>query len=270
MDLYCAIDVRAGAAVRLTQGDFGRQQTYGDPLDLARRFVAGGAPWLHVVDLDAAREGRPVNREVVLSIAGAVDVPVQSGGGVRSADDVEELLAGGVARVVMGTTALERPEVLRAAAERHPGRVALGLDYRVGVDGSAEVAVHGWERGSGRRMAEVVASFAGSPLGAVVATGIDRDGTLEGPDLAGLAAVLGATDLPVIASGGVGSVADLASLASLVVETGLPAAPGGQPGSPSGSPGDGSRRLAGVVVGKALVEGRLDVAEGVRACAPSG
>lgn len=268
MDLFCAVDVRGGAAVRLTQGDFGRQRTYGDPLELARRFAASGAPWLHVVDLDAARAGRPVNRDVVLAIAAAVDVPVQSGGGVRSEADVDQLLAGGVTRVVVGTAALEHPEVVHAAAERHPGRVALGLDYRVGADGRAEVAVHGWERGSGRSVAEVVDTFAGVPLGAVVATGIAHDGTLEGPDLEGLAAVLGATDLPVVASGGVGSAGDLAALAALAVEPGpVAAGPGGAPGR---SPGGGPRRLAGAIVGKALVEGRVSVAEGVGACTPSG
>ncbi len=256
MDLYCAIDVRDGAAVRLTQGDFRRQRTYGDPLELALRLAASGAPWLHVVDLDAARAGRPVNRPVVLAIAAAVDVPVQCGGGVRSGADVDELLAGGVTRVVMGTAALEHPEVVRSAAERHPGRVALGLDYRVGADGRAEVAVHGWERGSGRSVAEVVETFAGAPLDAVVATGIARDGTLEGPDLEGLASVVGATNLPVVASGGVGSAGDLAALAALAVE--------------AGPPGAGPRRLSGAIVGKALVEGRVSVAEGLGACTPSG
>jgi phosphoribosylformimino-5-aminoimidazole carboxamide ribotide isomerase len=256
MDLYCAIDVRDGAAVRLTQGDFERQRTYGDPLELAIGFAESGAPWLHVVDLDATRAGRPVNRDVVLAIAAAVDVPVQSGGGVRTGEDVDELLDGGVMRVVVGTAALERPEVVRAAAERHPGRVALGLDYRVRADGRAEVAVHGWERGSGRSVAEVVDTFAGAPLGAVVATGIARDGTLEGPDLDGLAVVLGATDLPVVASGGVGGVRDLAALAALAVE--------------AGPPGAGPRRLSGAIVGKALVEGRVSVAEGVGACTPFG
>ncbi len=265
MELFCAIDVRGGAAVRLTQGDFGRQRTYGDPLELARAFAAGGAPWLHVVDLDAARAGRPVNRGVVLAVAAAVDVPVQSGGGVRSLDDVDELLAGGVARVVVGTAALERPDAVRVAADRHPGRVALGLDYRLDEDGRAEVAVHGWERGSGRSVEEVLADFAGVPLGAVVATGIARDGTLEGPDLDGLAAVLGSTPLPVVASGGVGSTADLAELAGLAVEA--TAGPSGSAGA-STAPGR-PRRLAGAIVGKALVEGRLTVAEGVGACARS-
>jgi phosphoribosylformimino-5-aminoimidazole carboxamide ribotide isomerase len=145
MDLYPAIDIRAGSAVRLTQGDFDRQSEYGDPLVLARRFVAGGAPWLHVVDLDAARSGRPVNRSAVLTIAREAGVPVQTGGGVRSESDVEELLEGGLARVILGTAALDDPELVRRAAAAYPGRIALGLDYRITPDGRAEVAVRGWE-----------------------------------------------------------------------------------------------------------------------------
>ena len=150
MDLYPAIDIRDGGAVRLTQGDFDRQSDYGDPVALARRFAAAGAPWLHVVDLDAARSGRPVNRATVLAIAAAVDVPVQTGGGVRSLDDVAELLGGGVARVILGTAALDDPGLVRRATAAFPGRVALGLDYRRTPDGRAEVAVRGWEEGSGR------------------------------------------------------------------------------------------------------------------------
>jgi phosphoribosylformimino-5-aminoimidazole carboxamide ribotide isomerase len=150
MELYPAIDIRDGGAVRLTQGDFDRQSEYGDPLDLARRFVAGGAPWLHVVDLDAARLGRAANRSTVLAIAGAVEVPVQTGGGVRSKADVAELLEGGVARVVLGTVALDRPDLVATLAAAYPGRVAVGVDYRRQPDGRTEVAVRGWEQGSGR------------------------------------------------------------------------------------------------------------------------
>ncbi len=122
---------------------------YGDPVDLARRFAGGGAPWLHVVDLDAARLGRPVNRPTVLAIARAVDVPVQTGGGVRSEADVVELLEGGVARVVLGTVALEDPELLVGDVGHGaiPGRVAVGIDYRRHADGRTEVAVRGWEAG---------------------------------------------------------------------------------------------------------------------------
>ena len=255
MELYPAIDIRDGGAVRLTQGDFDRQSEYGDPLDLARRFVAGGAPWLHVVDLDAARLGRAANRSTVLAIAGAVDVPVQTGGGVRSKADVAELLEGGVARVVLGTVALDRPDLVTTLAAAYPGRVAVGVDYRRQPDGRTEVAVRGWEQGSGRTVAELLDELDGAGLAAVIVTAIDRDGTLEGPDLEGLGDVLAATSIPVIASGGVGAVGDIAALARLEVE-------GGRSGP--------RRRLAGAITGKALVDGRMTVAEGVAACTPSG
>jgi phosphoribosylformimino-5-aminoimidazole carboxamide ribotide isomerase len=254
MDLYPAIDIRDGGAVRLTQGDFDRQSEYGDPVELASRFAAGGAPWLHVVDLDAARTGEPVNRATVLAIARDAGVPVETGGGVRRLADVDELLDGGVARVILGTAALDDPELVHAATAAHPGRVALGLDYRTRADGRAEVAIRGWAQGSGRTVGELLDEVAGAGLAAVVVTSIDRDGMLTGPDLDGLRAVLASTAVPVIASGGVGSVADVEALAALEV------------GASEGT----VRRLAGAITGKALVDGRMTVEEGVAACARFG
>ena len=253
MDLYPAIDIRDGGAVRLTQGDFDRQSEYGDPVELAVRFAADGAPWLHVVDLDAARTGQPVNRATVLAIAAAVPVPIETGGGVRALSDVEELLSGGVARVVLGTAALDDPTLVQRATAAFPGRVALGLDYRRTPDGRSEVAVRGWEDGSGRTVGELLTEVAGSGLAAVIVTAIERDGMLTGPDLDGLATVLASTEVPVIASGGVGSVADIEALASLSVETAA-----------------GAVHLHGAITGKALVDGRMTVAEGVAACARFG
>jgi phosphoribosylformimino-5-aminoimidazole carboxamide ribotide isomerase len=252
MDLYPAVDLRGGRAVRLVQGDFDRETAYGDPVALARSFAAAGAPWLHVVDLDAARTGEPVQRDLVLRIAAEVSVPVQTGGGVRTDADVDALLGGGVARVVLGTAALDHPDLVRRAAARHPGRVAVGLDYRRAPGGRTEVAVRGWEEGSGRDLVEVVADLEGSGVAALVVTSIDADGTLAGPDLDGLAAVLAATGLPVIASGGVGGTADLVALSRLGAGTGAP-----------------SRTLAGAIAGRALVDGRMTVEEAVAACAPS-
>jgi phosphoribosylformimino-5-aminoimidazole carboxamide ribotide isomerase len=259
MDLYPAIDIRGGGAVRLTQGDFDRETHYGDPVALARSFAEAGAPWLHVVDLDAARHGAPVNRPLVLAIAAAVAIPVQAGGGVRTEDDVDELLAGGVRRVVLGTTALEDPGLTRTLAAGHPGRVAVGIDYRRGPDGRSEVAVRGWEEHSGRTVADVLDELATAQLAAVVVTAIDRDGTLTGPDLDGLGQVLGTTELPVIASGGVGSISDVEALAGLAVPVG-----GTNPDEVV------VRRLSGAITGRALVDGRLSVEEGVEACARSG
>jgi phosphoribosylformimino-5-aminoimidazole carboxamide ribotide isomerase len=252
MELYPAIDIRDGGAVRLAQGDFDRQHNYGDPVALAARFEAGGARWLHVVDLDAARTGHGVNRRTVLAIAASVDIPVQCGGGVRTSDDVDELLAGGVARVVLGTVALDEPDAVGKLAVAHPGQVAVGIDYRVAGNGQTEVAVRGWEHGTGRTVDAVLAELAGTGVGAVIATSIDRDGTLAGPDLDGLRRVLASTELDVIASGGVSGVADIATLAGL---------------RPPGAPG---RQLAGVISGKALVDGRMTVEEGMAACAQYG
>jgi phosphoribosylformimino-5-aminoimidazole carboxamide ribotide isomerase len=260
MDLYPAIDIRDGEAVRLTQGDFARQRGYGDPVALALRFAAAGARWLHVVDLDAARTGRPVNRSTVLAIAAAVGVPVEAGGGVRAEGDVDELLAGGVRRVVLGTMAVDDPGLARRLAARHPGRVAVGVDYRLDEEGRSEVASRGWEQGSGRSVTGLLDEFDGVGLGAVVVTAIERDGTLEGPDLVGLGQVLASTAIPVVASGGVGSAADVEALAGLCVRAGGPHLEGT----------GGIRRLSGVITGRALVDGRMTVEEGMAACAPSG
>jgi phosphoribosylformimino-5-aminoimidazole carboxamide ribotide isomerase len=252
VELFAAIDLRHGAAVRLSQGDYEREQDYGDPVALADRFIDDGAPWLHVVDLDAARSGAPTHQEVVESIvarAARTGVSVELGGGIRRAEQVELLLALGVRRVVLGTALLEDPGMARGVAEEHPGAVAAGLDYRARDDGTLEPATRGWTRGSGRTLEETLALLAGAPFGAVVVTSIERDGMLSGPDLAGLRATLDMTELPVVASGGVGSRSDLALLAQLRSSRHF-------------------RALAGVVVGRALVDGRLDVKEALAACRP--
>jgi phosphoribosylformimino-5-aminoimidazole carboxamide ribotide isomerase len=251
IELFAAIDLRGGSAVRLVQGDFTREQDYGDPIELAERFVAAGAHWLHVVDLDAARTGEALNRATVLEIARRSSVPVQTGGGVRTEGDVAELLGSGLARVVLGTAAVEDPTLARRSAERFPTQVAVGLDYRRRRDGTMEAALRGWRQGSGRAVAEVLAEVSGLDLGAIVLTAIERDGTLRGPDLDGLGEVLDATPLSVVASGGVGTVADLAALRELRGPT-------------------TGRGLAGAVVGKALVDGRISVEEAAATCAPSG
>jgi len=238
IELYPAIDLRGGRCVRLYQGDYGRETVYGDdPVAQALAFEAEGAAWIHVVDLDAARSGEPVNRPVVAAIAAAVSVPVQTGGGVRDEAAAEALIDAGVARVVLGTAALEQPDLVRRLAPRFP--VAVGLDAR-----GREVAVRGWEEGSGRDLLDVAAEFADAGVAALVVTEIGRDGTLEGPDLEGLAAVLAATHIDVIASGGVGSLDDLRALDQLSV---------------------GDRRLAGVIVGRALYEGAFTLTDALGA-----
>ncbi|MFP3901682.1 MAG: 1-(5-phosphoribosyl)-5-[(5-phosphoribosylamino)methylideneamino]imidazole-4-carboxamide isomerase [Acidimicrobiia bacterium] len=242
MQLYPAIDVRGGRCVRLYQGDHGRETVYADdPVAQARAFAGRGADWIHVVDLDAARSGVPRNRGLVTAIAAAVDVPVQAGGGVRDDRSADALLDHGVRRVVVGTAALDDPGWVRRLAARHPGRVAVGLDAR-----GHDVAVRGWVEDSGRDLVDVARGFEDAGVAALVVTEIGRDGTLSGPALDQLAAVLGATALDVVASGGVGSVDDLRALAALDV---------------------GGRRLAGVIVGRALYEGAVRLDEAVAALA---
>lgn len=234
IDLFPAIDLRARRCVRLYQGDYARETVYGeDPVAQAMAFAAEGARWIHVVDLDAARTGEPVNRDVVAAIAAAVDVPVQTGGGVRDEASAKALFDAGVERVVLGTAALEQPELVRRLAREH--RVAVGLDAR-----GREVASRGWLEGSGRDVVDVATEFADAGVDALIVTEIGRDGTLEGPDLDGLGIMLAATAIDVVASGGVSNTDDIVALDSLEVQ---------------------GRRLAGVIIGRALYEGRFTLSE---------
>lgn len=242
MKLFPAIDLRGGNVVRLTKGDFAAETVYGDdPVAVARSFVAAGAGWVHVVDLDAAKTGSATNLEAIAAIVAAVEVPVQAGGGVRDHRRAERLLDLGVRRVVVGTAAVEAPGFVRELAAAHPSQVAVGLDGRGG-----KVAVHGWIGETDLSVIDVARRFEDAGVAAVIVTDIDRDGMLGGPDIVGLGEVLAATSLDVVASGGVGAIDDLRALAAV-------RAPDG-------------RRLAGAIVGKAIYEGRFDVASAVAAC----
>ncbi|MFZ4518823.1 MAG: 1-(5-phosphoribosyl)-5-[(5-phosphoribosylamino)methylideneamino]imidazole-4-carboxamide isomerase [Microthrixaceae bacterium] len=243
LDVYPAIDLLDGRCVRLAQGDYDRSTVYGDdPVARALEFEAAGAPWVHVVDLDAARTGEPRNRAVVGEIVAALRVPVQTGGGVRSRAAAEALFDAGVARVVLGTAALEDPALVRSLAAERP--VAVGLDAR-----GSEVAVRGWLEGSGADVLDLARAFADAGVAALVVTEISRDGMLSGPDLEGLARVMAVTDVPVIASGGVGTLQDLRALAALE---------------------SAGRRLGGAITGRAVYEGAFTVAEAVAAVGGSG
>jgi len=239
-DLYPAIDLRDGKCVRLMQGDYARETVYGDdPVAQAELFADAGVPWIHVVDLDAARTGSPVNRPVVAAIAAAVDVPIQAGGGVRTLTAARALFDAGVARVVIGTAAVENPSLAESLASAGY-RVAVGLDGRRG-----KIATHGWETETDHDVVQTANRFEGLGVEAVVVTEIGRDGTLEGPDIAGLTKVLQGTTLDVIASGGVGVVEHLGDLRAVQA---------------------GGRSLAGVIVGRALYEGTIDLATALEAC----
>ena len=233
MDLYPAIDLRRGRVVRLEQGDFAREQVYGDnPLEVAQQFVDAGAVWLHIVDLDAAK-GDGNNREVVREISRALGarVRVQTGGGVRSVDDAQQLADAGVSRVVMGSAAVREPQLVDAVAQVVD--VAVGLDHRNG-----EVATDGWLRGSSLTLTAAVAQYPAAA--AFIITDISRDGMLAGPDVDGLRDLAARTSTPVIASGGVADLSHLRELRDV-------------------------RSLAGVIVGKAIYEQRFSVHEALQA-----
>ena len=240
--LYPAIDLRGGRVVRLHQGDYQRETVYGDdPAAVADSFATAGARWIHVVDLDAARTGEPTNRAAIGSIVAAVAgrAEVQTGGGVRSEEAAGALADLGVARVIVGSAAMEDPAFVARLAARQP--TALGLDGRNGA-----VAVHGWLRDSGQSVLDVLPRFEDAGVAAVIITEISVDGSLDGPDLVGLAAALARTAMPIIASGGVGTLADLRALADLAFD---------------------GRRLAGAITGKALYERRFTVDDAIVALA---
>jgi phosphoribosylformimino-5-aminoimidazole carboxamide ribotide isomerase len=234
--LYPAIDILGGKAVRLEQGDFDRRKVYdSDPLDAARRWVSEGATWLHVVDLDGAREGRPVNIEHLERIAARAGVPVQFGGGLRTVEAVLDAVGAGADRVVIGTIAFTDPEILDGMIERGGERVRIAVDVRDGL-----VATRGWLTKTSIAAPDAVAALLDHGAGGFIFTSVDRDGTMDGPDTDGLAQVCKAAgDAPVVYSGGIGSLADLEAIAELP-----------------------DCDVAGVIVGKALYERRFSVTEG--------
>lgn len=236
--LFPAIDLRDGRCVRLLRGQFDEETVYGDdPVGWARYFEDGGASRLHVVDLDGALAGTPRNLEAIRALVSEVNLPVQVGGGVRTVNDARLLFDSGVHRVVMGTAALEHPNLVTEVARY--GSVAVGLDVR-----GIHLSLQGWTRKSELTVETALETFSDRGVEAFVVTRIERDGSLEGPDLEGLSAVLAASGADVVASGGVGSLEDLRALADL---------------------GGGGRVLAGVIVGRALYEGVFDVAEAMAA-----
>ncbi|MFO1144979.1 MAG: 1-(5-phosphoribosyl)-5-[(5-phosphoribosylamino)methylideneamino]imidazole-4-carboxamide isomerase [Amaricoccus sp.] len=236
MILYPAIDLKDGQCVRLLRGDMARATVFGsDPAAQARAFAAAGCAWLHLVDLNGAFAGRPVNGAAVEAILAAVDVPVQLGGGIRDRATIEDWLGKGVRRVILGTAALRDPALVREAAAAHPGRVAVGIDARGG-----RVAVEGWAETSDVTAVELARRFEDAGVAAIVYTDIERDGALQGPNVAATAALARAVAIPVIASGGIASLDDLRALKA------------------SGAP------LDGAISGRALYEGRIELGAAVR------
>ncbi|MFO0848747.1 MAG: 1-(5-phosphoribosyl)-5-[(5-phosphoribosylamino)methylideneamino]imidazole-4-carboxamide isomerase [Gemmataceae bacterium] len=209
MHIYPAIDIRDGRCVRLVQGDYGRETVFGEnPAEVARRWVAEGADRIHLVDLDGAKAGKPVNSDVVKRIVDAVPVPCQLGGGIRTDADLATVFGWGVRWAVLGTKALQDPTWLRSAANAHPGRLVLGLDARDGY-----VATDGWLATSMVKATDLAKQVEDAPLFALVYTDIARDGMLSGPNFDALAEVRAATRLPVVASGGVSTLEQVRRLA---------------------------------------------------------
>lgn len=232
MNLYPAIDIKDGACVRLLYGDMDAVTSYNpDPGDQARQFAEAGCKWVHVVDLNGAVSGASVNREAVRAIL-EIGLPVQLGGGIRDMKAIEAWLNDGVARVILGTAALKNPDLVREAARTFPGAIAVGADARDGM-----IAAEGWVETSDIAVVELVQRFEDCGVAAVIFTDIGRDGALKGVNLEATAALARQTEIPVIASGGVASIDDIKHLAQ----------------DKSG--------IEGVITGRAIYDGRLDLAQ---------
>ena len=236
MELFPAIDLKQGRCVRLLRGEMSSATVFNDdPADQAQRFAEAGFRWLHLVDLDGAFAGKSVNEAAVEGVLAATQLPVQLGGGIRDEAAIEGWLARGVRRVILGTVAVRDPELVRRAARRFPERVVVGIDARDG-----RVAVEGWAERSEMTALDLARAFEDAGVAAIVYTDIDRDGTLGGPNIAATAALARSVTIPVIASGGVGSLADLQAVAAAGIH--------------------------GAIVGRALYDGRVDPAEALALC----
>jgi phosphoribosylformimino-5-aminoimidazole carboxamide ribotide isomerase len=236
--LYPAIDIRGGQAVRLLQGDYARETTYdADPIDAAKRWADEGAEFLHVVDLDGAKAGEPRNLDAVRRIADAVECPIQVGGGLRDADSVAAVLEAGAERVVIGTAALRDPKFLDETLAAHGEAVVVSIDTRGG-----KVSLSGWTETSGVQAPEAAADLTKRGVTRFLCTAIEVDGTMEGPAIDQLNEIAAATKAQVIASGGVGNLSHLQTLAR-----------------------DGAPNIEGAIVGRALYERKFTVADAVAA-----
>ena len=233
MTVYPAIDLKDGQCVRLRQGDLAQSTVFNsDAAAQARSFETAGFRWLHVVDLNGAVAGSSVNTSAVQAILAAAKIPVQLGGGIRDLAAIEAWLAAGIHRVILGTAAVRNPALVRESAQRFPGRIAVGIDARDGM-----VAVDGWTADTGVAAAELARRYEGAGISAIIFTDIARDGMLQGVNVEATAEIASAVSIPVIASGGVGTVQDIQRLKM------------------SGAP------IAGVIIGRALYDGRIDPAE---------
>jgi phosphoribosylformimino-5-aminoimidazole carboxamide ribotide isomerase len=239
MILYPAIDLKDGQCVRLLRGEMDAATVFGDdPAAQAAKFQAAGCAWLHLVDLNGAFAGQPINAAAVEAILSRVTVPCQLGGGIRDMATIEMWLAKGLARVILGTVAVENPDLVRQAARAFPGQVAVGIDARKGM-----VATKGWATETNVQATDLAQSFQDAGVAAIIYTDIDRDGAMQGPNIAATEALARAVTIPVIASGGVASLADLIALR----DTGV---------------------IAGAISGRALYDGAIDLTQAIAALKP--
>jgi phosphoribosylformimino-5-aminoimidazole carboxamide ribotide isomerase len=235
MILYPAIDLKDGQCVRLLKGDMDKTTVFNDdPAAQARAFEDAGCEWLHMVDLNGAFAGEPVNAAAVEAILSAITIPAQLGGGIRDLGTIEMWLSKGLARAILGTVAVENPDLVREAARVFPGQIAVGIDARKGM-----VATKGWAEETEVRVTDLARRFEDAGVAAIIYTDIDRDGAMQGPNVAATAALANAVSIPVIASGGVSSLNDLRALKDC------------------GAP------LNGAISGRALYDGKIDLAEAV-------
>ena len=231
MILFPAIDLKDGQCVRLKRGAMEDATVFNtDPAAQAKTFADAGFEWLHCVDLNGAFDGRSTNADAIKSIRAAIDLPIQLGGGIRDLAGIERWLAAGISRIILGTAALKNPALVKEAARAHPGRIAVGIDGRDG-----KVAVEGWAEVSQLDVAELAARFEGAGVAAIIFTDIARDGMLQGVNAEATATLAKRTKIPVIASGGVAGIGDIAALK--------------QTGEPN---------ILGVIIGRALYDGRID------------
>lgn len=232
MILFPAIDLKDGRCVRLRQGDMGQATVFNDdPADQARKFVLAGAQWIHIVDLNGAFAGRPLNAPAVTAIISSAKVPLQLGGGIRDMATIEAWLKAGIARVILGTVAVKTPELVRQACKEFPGKIAVGIDARAGM-----VATEGWAEASDLSVTDLAQRFVDAGVAAIIHTDIDRDGVMGGPNIAASAALARAVPIPVIVSGGVSSIDDIKAVKA-----------------------EAASALAGVIAGRAIYDGRLDI-----------
>lgn len=241
IEVIPAIDLLGGQCVRLVQGDYERSQVFSsDPLAMAAVWVERGATRLHLVDLDGAKTGQPTNHDIIGEIARQFSVPIQVGGGVRSLETVEALLSRDVERVIVGTIAVEQPDLVRSTCERFPGQIVVGIDAREG-----RVATRGWLETTEIVATDLVASACNWGAAAIIYTDILRDGMLSGPNLEQLRAIARASSIPIIASGGISSISNLLSLLPLTQT--------------------GTAGVRGAIVGKALYTGDIELPEAIQA-----